>query len=110
MDTPPDIIAYDYALTRIGTEPFRDRLLGGLINHFAQNGITKPFDEPGFEECCSVKGPTIIAVLNWMGEKWGDEAQESDSKVLYPGVHGYLIKELGFSREDLRQIKKSLAT
>jgi hypothetical protein len=38
----------------------------------------------------------------------GVEAQEPEGKVLYPGVHGYLTQELGFSTEDLEKIKRNL--
>ena len=104
IDAPPEVIAHDYVLTRVGTEPFRDHLLGVLLHWMKQKGIDKPFEVPGFEELCGVRGPTIIAVLKWMGEKWGD----ADSTALYPGVQGYLTQELGFLREDLDQIKESL--
>jgi hypothetical protein len=44
--------------------------------------ISKPFEEPGFEECCSVRGGTILAVLKLMGEKWDAEFQDSDGDIL----------------------------
>lgn len=110
MDTPSDIIAHDYALTRVGVEPRRDHLLGVIVQQMAQKGIEKPFEVPGFQEICGVRGPTILAALKWMDEKWVIESHDSESNVLYPGVHGYLTRELGFSSSDLEKIKESLAS
>ncbi|KAE9378839.1 hypothetical protein N431DRAFT_363540 [Stipitochalara longipes BDJ] len=109
VDAPPDVISRDYALTRVGVEPQRDHLLGVMLQNMAQHGVDKPFELPGFEEICGVRGQTILAVLKWMDGKWGVQDQESESNILYPGVHGYLTQELGFSSEDLERIKKNLA-
>jgi protein tyrosine/serine phosphatase len=51
MDTPPDIIAKDYVLTRIGVEPFRKKLLGQLLLMLGReqdswDGTGKGFEEP----------------------------------------------------------------
>lgn len=80
-----------------------------MLSHMTQNGIDNAFEVPGFEELCGVRGETILAVLEWMGQKWGEEVHENDISVLYPGVQGYLTQELGFSVEEVEQIKKSLA-
>jgi len=109
MDTPPEVIVRDYALTRVGVEPKRDHLLGVMLQHMAQQGIEKPFEVPGFREISGVRGPTILALLMWMDGKWGLQDEASEGKVLYPGVHGYLTQELGFSEEDLEKIKLNLA-
>lgn len=87
----------------------RDQLLGVMIEQMSQQGIDNPFEVPGFEAICGAKGPTILAVMKWMDEKWSIEDQEYKNNLLYPGVHGYLTRELGFSAEDLEKIKKSLA-
>ncbi len=107
VDTPPEIISHDYALTRIGVEPMRDHLLGVILQQMAQQGIYKPFEEPGFSEICGVRGPTIFAVLKWMDSEW---TYDSETQILYPSVHGYLTQELGFSDDNLEIIKKSLAS
>lgn len=106
MDAPPELISQDYALTRVGVEPMRDHLLGVMVQHMSAQGIDKPFEVPGFAEICGCRGSTILAVLKWMDEKWGVEDQDA----LYPGVHGYLTKELDFSAEDLEDIKNRLAS
>jgi hypothetical protein len=108
VDTPPEIISHDYALTRVGVEPMREHLLGVMVQHMAQQGIDKPFEVPGFSEICGVRGPTILAVLKWMDGKWGIEDHDSQTTVLHPGVNGYLTQELGFSGEDLEKVKKNL--
>jgi hypothetical protein len=107
VDTLPEMISHDYALTRIGVEPMRDHLLGVILQQMAEQGIDKPFEKPGFSEICGVRGPNILAVLKWMDSKW---AYDSETQILYPGVHGYLAQELGFLDEDLEKIKKSLAS
>jgi hypothetical protein len=62
--------------------------------------------EPGMEELCSTRGPTILAVLRSMDEKWGEGRVSGGGK--YPGVEGYLRKELKFSDEELDKIRSSL--
>jgi hypothetical protein len=109
IDTPPDIIAEDYTLTRIGIEPFREKLLGQLLlmlgrERDSSNATGKGFEEPGMGGLCGVRGSTIIAFLEWMGEKWG----AFGTSELYPGVDGYLKQELGFSSEDLESIRSTL--
>jgi Tyrosine phosphatase family len=110
VNTPREIISRDYALTRIGTEPMRDQLLGVMVQHMSQQGIDEPFKVPGFEALCSASGPTILAVMKWMDEKWAIEDQELENNPIYSGVYGYLTRELGFSLEDLEVIRNSLAS
>jgi protein tyrosine/serine phosphatase len=104
MDAPKEEISKDYALTRIGIEPFREYLLSALMQQMGKTFAPEKFQEPGMEQLCGVRGPTIVAVLEWMGEKWGAAGKGS-----YPGVEGYLIQELGFGSEDIEKIKKNLA-
>jgi hypothetical protein len=61
MDTPPDIIAKDYVLTRIGVEPFREKLLGQLLLMLGRerdswDSTGKGFEEPGMGGLCGVRG------------------------------------------------------
>lgn len=108
MDTPPEVIVQDYELTRIGVEPFREYLMGVLLSQMGQNPEGKTIDQqppPGFEAMCGVRGLTILKLLNWMDEKWG----EGIKGTKYPGVQGYLVKELGLGKEDLEEIKRKLA-
>jgi hypothetical protein len=107
VDAPPEDIALDYALTRIGVEPFREYLLNALLQQMGRENDMSALEEPGMEALCGVRGLSILAVLDWMGEKW--KVESGDSKSRYPGVEGYLRQELGFSSEEVTQIKKSLS-
>jgi hypothetical protein len=101
-----DEIAEDYALTRIGVEPFRNHLVGTLLKQMAkseEDGI----NEPGMEELCGVRGQTILAFLHWMNGKWGAGGAISDSTT-YPGVEGYLRLELKFTEDDIYNIRTRL--
>ena len=109
MDTPRDIIAKDYVLTRIGVEPFREKLLGQPLLMLGRerdswDGTGKGFEEPGMGGLCGVRGSYIIAILEWMGEKWGAFGTSEP----YPGVEGYLRQELGFSSKELESIRGTL--
>jgi hypothetical protein len=57
VDASEDEIAEDYALTRIGVEPFRNHLVGTLLK---QKGTSEEdgINEPGMEELCGVRGQT----------------------------------------------------
>jgi protein tyrosine/serine phosphatase len=96
FEATDDLIAQDYALTRIGTEPFREVLLGKLTQQMGEDGKGLRLDTPGFLEMCSVRGPTIVAFLKSMDEKWGGEGN---------GVKGYLTEVIGLTEEDITKIK-----
>jgi protein tyrosine/serine phosphatase len=85
-----EIIAYDYALTRIGMEQAREELLTII-----QEQMGCGFEEPGMEEMVGVKGETMVRFLEGIEERWG-------------GVEGYLRSELGFEERDIRIIKDNL--
>lgn len=99
VETPPHAIAQDYALTRVGTEPFRDFLLGKLIEQMGEDGLGLGIDTPGFLEMCSTRGPNMVAFLKSMDEKWGGEGS---------GAKGYLAKEIGLKEEDIAKIRENL--
>lgn len=107
VDAPPEDIEFDYALTRIGVEPFREYLVGALLQQMGRENDKSALEEPGMEAMCGVRGPSILAVLEWMGEKWRQDS--NSSKIRYPGVEGYLRKELGFSNDEIVEIKKALS-
>lgn len=95
-------IAQDYALTRIGVDPFRKKLLGVLLRLLGlseENG----YDVPGVEQMCGVTGQSILAVLDWMNEEWG-----KGEGGKYPGVDGYLKKELNLTEEEVGKLRSSL--
>ena len=100
FEAPDDLIAQDYVLTRIGTEPFREVLMGKLIQQLGEDGKGLRLDTPGFSEMCSTRGSTIVAFLKSMDEKWGGEGN---------GVKGYLTEEIGLTEEDITKIKGKLS-
>ncbi len=109
MDTPPEIIAQDYELTRVGVEPFREYLVGILLSQMGQSTESETAGEqppppPGFVAMCGVRGPTILKVLEWMDGRWGEGVEGTR----YPGVEGYLRKELAFRKDDLEEVKRRL--
>ncbi|KAK4449148.1 hypothetical protein QBC34DRAFT_99227 [Podospora aff. communis PSN243] len=87
----PDIIALDFMLSRIGTEPAREQLLAFAMRG---TGVTS-VDEPGFYNLCSLR------VSSWERFVKGVERE-------YGGWEGYVTGTLGFSQEDLDKIKRNL--
>ncbi|TGO08699.1 hypothetical protein BTUL_0196g00220 [Botrytis tulipae] len=53
-------IALDYALTRIGTEPHRERLLQGMLKWVGE----KSLEQPGLDDLSSAKGENITVFLH----------------------------------------------
>ena len=89
--TPPEIATLDYMLSRLGTEPAREKLI-----HFAfAMAGTDNIDAPGFHELVSLKPEYWAAFVDGLTEKYG-------------GWDGYVTKALGFSEEDLAKMKKNL--
>jgi protein tyrosine/serine phosphatase len=109
-DAPDEVIAQDYAMTRIGMEPFREHLLGVLLKQVGKSEV-EAYEEPGFAEMCGVKGQTILAFLQWMNREWGTAEGKADTthgNGRYSGVSGYLIEELDFTVDDLEKIRGNL--
>jgi protein tyrosine/serine phosphatase len=88
--TPSDIIAQDYALTRVGIEPHRE----ALTQMLRLWGESYDFDTPGVKELAEIKGDFILVVLQTLETKYG-------------GVEGY-VKDLGFEDDELQKIRKVL--
>ncbi|RDL39357.1 uncharacterized protein BP5553_03697 [Venustampulla echinocandica] len=112
MHSVPEEISRDYALTRIGIEPFREYLLKSLLQQMGKTPDDETFSEPGMEAICGTRGDTILALLEWMDGKWGAfsaEQDQSDKKGAFTGVEGYLIERLGFDKEEVEKIKSRLA-
>ncbi|KIM96517.1 hypothetical protein OIDMADRAFT_20830 [Oidiodendron maius Zn] len=99
-------IAHDYALTRVGVDPFRTHLLGVVLKMLGMSE-EDALKAPGFEELCGAKGQIILAFLDWMDEKWGAGGKASASAE-YPGVEGYLTEELHFTAEEVNKIRSNL--
>ncbi|KAF7881070.1 uncharacterized protein EAF02_006961 [Botrytis sinoallii] len=66
-------IALDYALTRIGTGPHREKLLQEMLKWVGEEGL----EQPGLDDLSSVKGENIIAFLNWMDAEWGSDVERN---------------------------------
>lgn len=87
-----DTVAFGFILSRVGTEPAREKLVA-----FAQRGTgATSFDTPGFRNMCNLKTPCWTAFVDAVGERYG-------------GFDGYVVKTLGFSGADLAVIKKNLS-
>ncbi|KAF2100292.1 hypothetical protein NA57DRAFT_54384 [Rhizodiscina lignyota] len=87
-----DVVAADYALTRIGVEPGREMLTGILQSAFGGVGI----ETPGFKELSSCEGGYVLAFLRRVEERWG-------------GVEGYLKGVLGLTGEEVEMVKRNIA-
>ncbi|KAF5873519.1 putative tyrosine phosphatase protein [Botrytis fragariae] len=66
-------IALDYALTRIGTESHRERLLQGMLKWVGEKGL----EQPGLDDLSSAKGENIVALLHWMDVEWGSDVEQN---------------------------------
>ena len=110
LNVPEEIISFDYALTRIGVEPFREHLTEVFLSHVG-SGIGR--DEPGIDEWCQVRGENMVAFLKAMRTTWsygpGVEVEGFKVNEEYEGVVGYLRDELGLEIDDMRIIRERLA-
>ncbi|KAH7021957.1 tyrosine phosphatase [Ilyonectria destructans] len=86
-----ETVVLDYMLTRVGSEPVRERL---LTLASLETGC-KDFEAPGFYNLCSLRMSSWDAFLN--------ELQD-----VYGGFEGYVASNLGFCKNEVEQIKKNL--
>lgn len=91
--TSPDDIVYDYLLSRIGTEPARDKLVKFAMAALGVDDI----ETPGF-----------VNLVDLRPEYWLEFAKALEGK--YGSFNGYVTQELGFSEDDLATIKSNLRT
>ncbi|KAF4624021.1 hypothetical protein G7Y89_g14151 [Cudoniella acicularis] len=104
-------IARDYALTRVGIEPSREFLLTALLEQMGKEFNPEVMADPGMQALAGTNGLNILAVLDWMVEEWGAVGkglEDGNGERLYPGVEGYMAKELGFKGEDVERIRRNL--
>jgi protein tyrosine/serine phosphatase len=86
-----ELVALDFLLSRVGTEPAREQLVA-----FARHGAGVSSDDaPGFYNLCSLRR-----------EFWEAFAQGVERE--YGGFEKYVVDVLGFSKEDLSVIKRNL--
>ncbi|KAF6818062.1 tyrosine phosphatase [Colletotrichum plurivorum] len=83
-----ETVLLDYLLTRIGSEPVRERLLERAIR---DNGCPEGLDDPAFNNLCSLRAITWKLFVEKIEHKYG-------------GFRGYVIDVLGFSELELEQI------
>ncbi|KAM7209180.1 Protein-tyrosine phosphatase-like protein [Naviculisporaceae sp. PSN 640] len=87
----PETVIFDFMLSRIGTEPAREKLLA-----FAMKGSgAESVDTPGFRNMCNLRPAGWTAFV-----KAAEEA--------YGGFEGYVTKTLQFSGEELEVIRRNL--
>lgn len=89
--TPPDDIVYDYLLSRIGTEPARDKLVKYAMAHMGVEDV----ETPGFVSLVDLRPEYWHAFIKALEREFGS-------------FDGYVIKGLGLSENDLATIKKNL--
>ncbi|KAK1987148.1 protein-tyrosine phosphatase-like protein [Colletotrichum cereale] len=86
----PEDVRFDYMLSRIGTEPARERLLS-----YARIGTGVTFDHPGFYNMCNLRASCWDAFVAGVQEEHG-------------GWGGYATGVLGFCSDDLARIRSNL--
>jgi hypothetical protein len=86
-----EVIAHDYALTRIGVEPSRDMLLQ-MLKLWNKEWTA---ETPGMQEFVQVRGEFILAFLEEVEGKFG-------------GVEGWVRNVLGFSKDDVERVREVL--
>ncbi|KAF6789041.1 tyrosine phosphatase [Colletotrichum sojae] len=83
-----ETVLLDYLLTRIGSEPVRERLLERAIR---DNSCPEGLDDPAFNNLCSLRAITWKLFVKQIGHKCG-------------GFREYVVDVLGFSEQELGQI------
>lgn len=109
MGVPAELIGLEYALTRIGTEPFREKLLPVALQSYATStaGATDggtgkkegaggvDLSTPGLRELLGTNAAVMVDFVGHLHQQHG-------------GARGYLTGPLGFSEEEVRQIQAKL--
>lgn len=104
MGAPVNIIAEEYALTRIGVEPFRVKMLPGAILRFAGIELADGDEDSHVQD--GLKVPGVRGILGSHAEVMADFM--GILKTKYGGAEGYLKDVLGFGDDDLCQIRDNL--
>ncbi|KAF6841826.1 tyrosine phosphatase [Colletotrichum musicola] len=87
-----ETVLLDYLLTRIGSEPVRERLLERAIR---DNSCPEGLEDPAFNNLCSLRAITWKLFVKQIEHKYG-------------GFTGYVVDVLGFSKQELEQIIANL--
>ncbi|KAL6365730.1 hypothetical protein LRP88_01731 [Fusarium phalaenopsidis] len=92
---PKEVIAYDYSLTRLGIEPVRGLLEAKLAGGFKGKEID--WDNQAVKTIAGCEAKTMMSFVQMVEDRFEG------------GAEGYVMKELGFSREDVEAIRRNLA-
>ncbi|KZL78873.1 tyrosine phosphatase [Colletotrichum incanum] len=87
-----ETLTLDYMITRIGSEPIRDILLERAIR---DNACERGLDDEPFYNLCSLRVSTWERFMKQINNQYG-------------GFEGYVTRRLGFSRDDLENIRNNL--
>jgi len=93
VGTPHEEIIYDYMLTRAALENVRENLTQVLALHFGTDHLSP--EAMGMLELSGVRAHAMAEFLKTF-------------ESAYDGIEGYVTKVLGFSREDLEQMRHNL--
>jgi protein tyrosine/serine phosphatase len=91
VGVPDEVIAQDYALTRIGIEPQKETLTS-IITRWKPEWTE---ETPGFNAFSQVKAEYMMAFLEIVRREYG-------------GMEGYAKSSLGLSEEDVEKIRRNL--
>ncbi|KAJ5318606.1 Protein-tyrosine phosphatase active site protein [Penicillium atrosanguineum] len=97
MGAPAPVVADEYALTRIGIEPFREELLHEALEHLApkhDQTETSAYIQ-GVREMLGSYPAVMIAFMEHL-------------RLNFDGAEGYLRNFLGFSQQDVEAIRQNL--
>jgi len=102
MGAPTELIALEYALTRIGVEPFREKLqplaikgLGGIADA-TEADLAEIAQRPGIRQLLSIDADAMADFMDYFKEKHG-------------GSETYLKTRLGLFDTDIEKIKMKLS-
>jgi protein tyrosine/serine phosphatase len=87
----PELIAQDYALTRIGTEAQREFLTNRLHDWLGPDAM----DKPGVFELSSCDAIVMLAFVDWLDKEYG-------------GAEGWLKKECKWTDDDIEKVRKNI--
>lgn len=102
VGAPNDVIVNEYALTRIGLEPHREKFLPHIIKSYGKDkSAANPDGIPSEEVIAKLTHllgsykETMVAFLERLKEEYG-------------GAEGYVKNHLGLSDDDINEIRTNL--
>ncbi|GKZ84920.1 hypothetical protein AnigIFM56816_010480 [Aspergillus niger] len=110
MGVSAQLIGEEYALTRVGLEPVREKILPAAIKSFGGTGATGnngAIEEVGHNAIpLDLASPGLRALLSASAAVMVDFVQHLRDK--YGGAEGYLKQQLGFLDHEVREIKNNI--